>query len=178
MSERYDFVFHRPEALDYVFQNFFGDKLFSLYPSGVKYTIIDDNISPDGCFANLLAPRAPIPLHAMPQLENCLIYGYGGEVGREGMIWLSCAYYAPETKWGVYYDPEECFIAMPVKDFNTTDKFISALIVSVNSLFVHGPPGTEWPDFFNPVFAPLGSVSRTGDKWHWENPFVEVVRVK
>lgn len=190
-SDRYDFVFHRPEALDYVLHEFFGDRLFKVHPHGIRYTVFDDTIPSDGCWPNVRAPRAPIPLSNLGYEEdrNCLAYAYGG--ARDELIFLGCVWDGGmdesqrAARGGIYHDPEECFIAMPIKESDVTHKFISALIVSFNlyARYERECPGAmygvchEWPDFFAPVFAPLGTVHRDGDKWRWENPFLEVVKV-
>ncbi|MEM2265363.1 MAG: hypothetical protein QW687_00830 [Candidatus Hadarchaeales archaeon] len=146
--------------------------------------MFDDKMEGDCLGPHLKAPQAPIPI-SVDRQEGCwpkaLKVFFGG--ARDEAIWIDCSAYFPQTNYGIYYNPHECFIAMPIRDTEINDKFISALIVSVNlsaRLLRECPGGVchEWPDFFAPVFAPLGNVSRTGDRWHWDNPFVEVVRAK
>ena len=88
------------------------------------------------------------------------------------MIWHGCA-----LAKMVYYDPQECFIAVAAPGPHLTDVVVSATIVAHNSTLTFMDYWTA--DFTQAPFTPLlGQAHKEGDQWRWADPFLEVVRVQ
>ncbi len=166
-SAQYDWVIKR-DVYGAVAHQFWGDRLYGQHPGGIRITLLDA-VYEAGC-TGYCFPMAPIALWNSGRGDYELGLGYGD--GEGSMIYTGCTL-AP----AIYYDPQECFIAVEAAGPHLTDVVVSATIVAHNSTLTFMDYWT--PDFTQAPFTPLlGQAQHKADQWRWTDPFLEVVRVQ
>ncbi len=171
-SDQWDVIIHR-DVYGLVAHEFWGDRLYKTYPSGIRWTIID-RLGREGCPDSFGGPPlyayAPIILNQFRSGDwwDCYHFWLGNNYGdgEGGWIALSCSW------GGVYYDPWECFIAIVYPGPHITDAAISGMVREPHLFLV------DWrhPDFtLYPILQHLGRPRREGDQWRWDDPFMEIV---
>ena len=170
-SDRWDVVIKR-DVYGLFAHQYWGEKLYSKHPNGIRWTIMDPYILED-CPAQLSAGEKTSPLAYAPisltdfYTTACMQHQLGADYGDgEGALMsVGCAW------GGRYYDPEECFIAIHQGGPHLTDVVISTMVVGYEAKYIWGHP-----DFrLDKQFKLLGNPRREGDQWRWDDPFLEIV---
>jgi hypothetical protein len=188
-STQYDLVLNR-DVLGQVAHEFWGDKLFKAHPHGIRITLVDFNAPPECDFVCKSCPGQPtmhMPVTPLQTVKDwrgqCRTHSYqeGYGDGAGSMIWVGCAHYyaqRPDDGYAVFYDPQECFVAVQSAGEHLTDLLVSATTTAYNFWTVDTPWGAT-PEFDKSPFTPLlGQAYREGDQWRWRNPFLEVTSAR
>ncbi len=166
-SAQYDWLIKR-DVYGAVAHQFWGDSLYGKHPGGIRITLLDAVYA--GCTGQYCNAKAPTALINQGRDDYGLYIGYGD--GEGSMIWHGCAF--PHM---VYYDPQECFIAIAAPGPHLTDVVVSSTITAQNQIYHTSVSAT--PDLSQAPFTPLlGQAHKEGGQWRWADPFLEVVRVQ